>query len=161
MSVATTRAHLDDLDRRVTALEQDIGRSGCLPPGELDTWAKFRADWRGKLLELRATVDHTAEGLAASVVGGALLQGAAESYASAVLADVDQEADGYGAELGTWQQRAANRGCSLTTPGAPPGLGVPWVTIAIVGVAVLAVAGGAYYVYAPKKPRLNPRRRAA
>jgi hypothetical protein len=157
MTVATTRAHLDDVDRRVVALEQDLGRCACLTPAELDGWAKFRTDWRSKLVELRSTVDHVGQGLSAAAVGGVVLQGAAESYASNVLAGVDQEADGYAAELGTWQQRAAARGANLTTPGAPPGMGLPWVTIALVAVGVVAVGAGAWYVYGARaKPKKNP-----
>lgn len=161
MTVAKTRAHLDDIDRRVVALEQDLGRCACLSPGELDAWAKFRTDWRGRLVELRAEVDHVSQGLAASVLGGVLVQGAAESYAATVLDGIDRDADGWAAELGTWQQRAASRGANLTTPGEPAGLGVPWFTIGVVAVAVVAVGAGAWYVYRPRMLVMeNPRRRA-
>jgi hypothetical protein len=107
-------------------------------------------------------VDHTAQALAASAAGGVLIQGAAESYAGNVLAEVEADADGWAAELATWQRRAAARGASLTTPGAPPGLGLPWLTIALVGVAVVGVGVGAWYWYGPKarRPiRRNPKKR--
>jgi len=154
MSLATTREHLDDIDRRVVAVEHDLGT--CSACGDLlEEWSAWRNRWRSHLLELRATVDHSAQALSAAAVGGVFLQGAAESLASEVLADVDRDADGWAAELANWQRRAAARGASLTTPGAPPGVGLPWLTIAVVGVAVVGVGVGAWYWYGPKIRR-NP-----
>jgi len=160
MTVGTTREHLSDVDRRVVALEQDIGRCACLAPNELDGWAKFRSDWRTHLVELRADVDHVADGLAAAgVFGGVVGMAAAESYANTVLGEIDRDVDGWAAELGTWQQRVASRGGNLTTPGQPPGMGVPWITIGIVGLVVVAGGAGAWYVYGPKRSAASERRR--
>jgi len=161
LSTAATKAHLDDIDRRVTALEGDIGSCSCLSASELEEWAAWRSSWRSHLSDLRRRVEGVEQGLTVAAAAGAIGMAAAESYGGNVLAAIDADASQWGGELATWQQRVAARGGSLTTPGAAPGLGVPWVTIGLVAAVAVGLGAGAWYVYGPARaPRRNPRRLA-
>lgn len=158
MDLSDTRDHLTDIDERVTALEGDIGRcDGCLSSAELSDWSTWRTRWRADLIQLRARVDQIGSALQAASLGGVLVVGAAESVATKALADVDRDADRWGNELTTWQQRAAAKGATLTAPGSAPALGLPWTTIAVIGAGVAAVVGLAVYT---SRTRTRKRRRA-
>ncbi len=161
MSISASRENLDDLDRRVTALEQDIGACACLSSAELEDWTEWRSSWRAELSHLRDQIDGVENGMRAASLGGILAVGLAETVLDRRLATIDGEADTWAAELGTWQRRAASKGASLTTPGEPPALGLPWVTIGVVALAAVVVGGGAYYLATRSAPRVkrNPRRR--
>ena len=157
-AVSTARENLEDFDRRITSLEHDIGACACLSGAELDEWSSWRSSARAYLREAADRVGGLQNALNAASVGGILAVAAAEVYTDREAADVDRRTGAYSAELATWQQRAASKGANLTTPGAPPSLGLPWVTIGVVALVAVGLGAGAWYVYAPRRTRRNPRR---
>ena len=159
-AIGDAQAGLDDFDRRVVALEQDIGRCACLEPAEVTDWAAWRSDARAYLRISGDRLSGLENTLSAAAVVGVLALGVAESYTDREAADVDRQTATWAAELGTWSQRVAARGGSLTAPGAPPSLGLPWLTIGVVLLGVVAVGATVWYVKRPPKRR-NPRRNPA
>jgi len=159
-AISDARAGLADFDRRVVALEQDIGSCACLEPAEVTDWAGWRQDARAYLRisgDRLAGLENT---LNAATLGGVLALGVAESYTDREAADVERQTASWAAELGTWSQRVAARGGKLTAPGAPPSMGLPWMTIGAVLLGVVAVGAGVWYVKRPRRaPRKNPTRR--
>jgi hypothetical protein len=159
-AVGAARENLDDLDRRVTALEHDIGACACLSPAELDDWSSWRAGAREYLREASDRVSGLQNALNAASVAGMIAVGAAEVWTDREAADVDRRTGAYSAELATWQQRAASKGATLTTPGAPPAFALPWTTIGVVALVAVGLGAGAWYVYRPRTanraPRKNP-----
>jgi len=160
MTIGASRENLDDLDRRVTALEHDVGACECLTSSELSDWTEWRSSWRAELAHLRDQIDGVENGMRAASLGGILAIGVAETVLDSRLATINREADTWAAELGTWQRRAAAKGANLTTPGEPPGLGLPWKTIGVVALAAVVVGGGTYYLATRSAPmKRNGRRR--
>jgi hypothetical protein len=155
-AIGDAQAGLADFDRRVVALEQDIGRCACLEPAEVTDWAAWRQDARAYLRIAGDRLAGLENTLRAATVAGVVAVGVAESFTDREAADVDRQTATWAAELGTWSQRVAARGGSLTAPGAPPSLGLPWLTIGLVLLGVVAVGAGVYYV---KRPRRSPKRR--
>jgi hypothetical protein len=150
---------LEDTDRRVTALEQDIGSCGCLTRAELDDWAAWRARWRAFLHASKDRIAGLENALSAAALGGVIATAAAESYVNGELADVEAERATFAAELGTWQQQAAARGAKLSPPRGEAST-FPWITVGLFVLTTAAVAGGAYVVYARpvRRSRLRPQR---
>jgi len=160
-AIADAREGLADLDRRVVALEQDIGSCACLQPAEVTDWAGWRQDARAYM---RISSDRLAgleNTLSAATIGGVLALGVAESFTDREASDVDRQTATWAAELGTWSQRVASRGGTLTAPGAPPSMGLPWMTIGGVLAAALVVGAGVWYVKRPQRrtTRKNPTKR--
>lgn len=159
---------LDDVDRRITALEHDIGQCASLPAATLSEWSTWRQNARSYLLSAHRHVDALDQALQVAGAAGIIGLGAAETYTEHEAALIHADTAKVSAELGTWQQRVAAQGCSLSTPGAPPGWDLPWTTIAVV-LGALGVAGVLTVVVmrrasassiARSLPRASVRRRA-
>jgi alpha-beta hydrolase superfamily lysophospholipase len=155
MSTGQALRALDDTDRRVTALEQDIGSCGCLTRGELDDWAAWRDRWRAFLRASKDRIAGLENALSAAALGGVIATAAAESYVNGELADIEEERAAAAAELGTWQQQAAARGAKLSPPRGEAST-FPWITVLAFAAVSAAVAGAAYVVYVRPRTRKNP-----
>lgn len=160
MTPGDARRALDDTDRRVTSLEQDIGTCGCFTRTELDAWAAWRARWRAFLLSSRDRISGLENALSAAALAGVIATAAAESYVAGKLGQVEAERAAFAAELGTWQQQAGARGAKLSPPRGEEST-FPWITVLLFGLTTAAVAGGAYVVYSRPMRSTSSRRKAA